>query len=614
MAKKSSVGKTAMWGLMGLLFLGLGGFGAVNLSGNIRTIGSVGDKPISVDTYARQMQQELRAISQQTGSAMSFAQAQQLGLDTAVLQRLMRERALDHEATQMGLSIGDEVLRDRILEIPSFQGVDGNFDRDGYAQALRSAGLNEAEFETSLREETARQLLQGAILSGVEMPAAYAETLVAYVGETRNFTWALLDESALDAPVVEPDEATLRAYFDANADSFVLPATKKITYAWLNPTDILDQVEIPEADLRAEYDARSDQYNQPERRLVERLVFANQEAADQAAAALEVGGTTFEALVQERGLALADVDLGDVDQQALGAAGETVFDAEVGTVAGPADSNLGPALFRVNGVLPAQTVTFEDALPELRDAIAADRAVRIVEAQAEDFDDRLAGGATLEQLAEETDMVLGQIDWTVDSSAGLAAYEAFREAAATVSERDFPKVDQLGDGGLFALRLDEALSERPAAFEDVTEEVAERWRAEQIVTALRVQADAAKAAIEGGSTMADLGLSPREELDQTRNALLPAAPEGFTEEVFEMETGEIRTMEGSDTIVIVRLDAITPADENNAESAALVAGLRGQQNEALARGLFDIFAQDALQRAGQTIDPRAVSAVNVSFQ
>ena len=406
MAKKSSVGKTAMWGLMGLLFLGLGGFGAVNLSGNIRTIGSVGDKPISVDTYARQMQQELRAISQQTGSAMSFAQAQQLGLDTAVLQRLMRERALDHEATQMGLSIGDEVLRDRILEIPSFQGVDGNFDRDGYAQALRSAGLNEAEFETSLREETARQLLQGAILSGVEMPAAYAETLVAYVGETRNFTWALLDESALDAPVVEPDEATLRAYFDANADSFVLPATKKITYAWLNPTDILDQVEIPEADLRAEYDARSDQYNQPERRLVERLVFANQEAADQAAAALEVGGTTFEALVQERGLALADVDLGDVDQQALGAAGETVFDAEVGTVAGPADSNLGPALFRVNGVLPAQTVTFEDALPELRDAIAADRAVRIVEAQAEDFDDRLAGGATLEQLAEETDMVL----------------------------------------------------------------------------------------------------------------------------------------------------------------------------------------------------------------
>jgi len=614
MAKKSSVGKTAMWILMALLFLGLGGFGAVNLSGNIRTIGSVGDKPIAVDTYARQVQQELNAISRQTGSNMSFAQAQQLGLDRAVLQRLLRDRALDHETTQMGLSIGDEVLRERILEIPAFQGVDGSFDREGYAQSLRSAGLNEADFETSLREETARQLLQGAILSGVEMPAAYAETLVSYISETRDFTWVLLDETSLETPLEEPDAETLRAYFDANAESFVLPATKKITYAWLNPTDIIDEVELPEADLRAEYESRAEQYIQPERRLVERLVFADQETADQAAAALEVGGTTFEALVEERDLQLSDVDMGDVDLADLGAAGEAVFAAEVGTVAGPAPTGLGPALFRVNAVLPAQNISFEQAEPELRDALAADRAVRIVEAQAEDFDDRLAGGATLEELAEQTDMVLGQIDWTVDSSDDLAAYEGFREAAATVAEGDFPKIDQLGDGGIFALRLDKALPERPATFEDVTEEVAERWRADAIVQQLRAIADTAKTEAEAGTTWPEQGLTQREEKTQTRNAFLPATPAGFTAEVFEMAVGEIRIMEGSDTVVLVRLDAITPADKDNTEAQALVATLREQQNEALARGLFDIFSEDTLLRAGQNIDPRAVNAVNVSFQ
>ena len=614
MAKKNSVGKTAMWGLMGLLFVGLGGFGAVNLSGNLRTIGSVGDKPISVDTYARQIQQELRAISAQTGSAMSFAQAQQLGLDRAVLQRLMRDRALDHEATQMGLSIGDTILRDRILEISSFQGVDGKFDRDGYAQALRSAGLNESEFETNLREETARQLLQGAILSGVEMPAAYSETLVAYVSEARDFTWVLLDETSLETPIADPDEATLKAYFDANADTFVLPATKKITYAWLNPTDIIDQVEMPEDELRAEYESRAEQYNQPERRLVERLVFADQATADQAAAALEVGGTTFEALVLDRGLSLSDVDMGDVDLADLGAAGEAVFGADVGTVVGPADSDLGPALFRVNAVLPEQNVTFEEAEPELRDALAADRAVRIVEAQAEDFDDRLAGGATLEQLAEETDMVLGQIDWTVDSSDGHAAYEGFREAAATVTDADFPKVSQLGDGGIFALRLDEALPERPATYADVADQVAERWRAEQIVSGLRVQADAAKTQAETGSTFASLGLSERVAKAQTRDAFLSATPTGFTGEVFEIAVGDVRIMEGEDTVVLVRLDAITAADSDNAQAQALLTGLREQQNQALARGLFDIFSDDALLRAGQNIDPRAVNAVNVSFQ
>jgi peptidyl-prolyl cis-trans isomerase D len=613
MAKKSNVGKTAMWGLMGLLFIGLGGFGAVNLSGNIRTIGTVGDKSIAVDTYARQIQQELNAISRQTGSAMSFQQAQALGLDRAVLQRIMRDRALDHEATQMGLSIGDELLRDRILQIPAFQGIDGSFDRDGYAQSLRSAGLNEAEFETNLREESSRQLLQGAVLSGVEMPAVYAETLVAYVSQERAFTWVLFDEATLEAPIQDADEATLKTYFEANADDFVLPASKKITFAWLNPTDIIDQVELPEEDLRKEYDARADQYNQSERRLTERLVFGDQASADQAAAALEVGGTTFEALVLERGLALSDIDLGDVDEASLGAAGATVFAAEVGDVVGPAPSNLGPALFRVNAVLPAQNITFEQAEPQLRDALAADRAIRIVEAQAEDFDDRLAGGSTLEELAEQTDMVLGQIDWTAESSDTIAAYEGFRSAAASVSQGDFPKIDQLDDGGIFALRLDEALPERPASYEDVTEEVATRWRAEQIVTQLRADAEAAKTEAETGTTLPELGLTERVESEQTRSSFIAATPAGFMSNVFEMEVGDIRIIDGAESVVLVRLDAINEADDS-AQAQELVARLREQQNDALARGLFDIFSDDTLLRAGQNIDPRAISAVNVNFQ
>ncbi|MEH6522106.1 peptidylprolyl isomerase [Sulfitobacter sp.] len=613
MAKKSNVGKTAMWGLMGLLFIGLGGFGAVNLSGNIRTIGTVGDKSIAVDTYARQIQQELNAISRQTGSAMSFQQAQALGLDRAVLQRIMRDRALDHEATQMGLSIGDELLRDRILQIPAFQGIDGSFDRDGYAQSLRSAGLNEAEFETNLREESSRQLLQGAVLSGVEMPAVYAETLVAYVSQERAFTWVLFDEATLETPIQDADEATLKTYFEANADDFVLPASKKITFAWLNPTDIIDQVELPEEDLRKEYDARADQYNQSERRLTERLVFGDQASADQAAAALEVGGTTFEALVLERGLALSDIDLGDVDEASLGAAGAPVFSAEVGDVVGPAPSNLGPALFRVNAVLPAQNITFEQAEPQLRDALAADRAIRIVEAQAEDFDDRLAGGSTLEELAEQTDMVLGQIDWTAESSDTIAAYEGFRSAAASVSQGDFPKIDQLDDGGIFALRLDEALPERPASYEDVTEEVAARWRAEQIVTQLRADAEAAKTEAETGTTLPELGLTERVESEQTRSSFIAATPAGFMSNVFEMEVGDIRIIDGAESVVLVRLDAINEADDN-AQAQELVARLREQQNDALARGLFDIFSDDTLLRAGQNIDPRAISAVNVNFQ
>lgn len=615
MAKKTgfSLSRTAMWILMGLLVVGLAGFSAANLSGNIRTIGSVGDKSISVDNYARQLQQEIRAITAQTGQPLPFATARQIGLDSAVLQRVVRDRALDHEAATLGLSIGDEELRDRLLEIPAFQGPDGSFDREGYRYALRNTGMNESEFEASLREEAARTLVQGAIAGGITMPEVYADTLLNYISQKRSFVWSLLEEGDLQAPIDTPDDATLQAYYDGNGDQFRLPDTKRITYIWLSPDDVMDQVEIPEEELRQAYADRDAEFNQPERRLVERLPFADEESANRAAAALEVSGTTFEALVEERGLQLGDVDLGDVARADLDTSADAVFAATVGDVVGPFATPLGPALFRVNAVLPALATSFEDASAVLRESLAAARAVRLVEAQAQDLDDFLAGGSSLEQLAEDNNLTLGAVDWTVNASDGIAAYGNFREAAEAVAEGDFPKIEQLEDGGLFAIRLDAFLAERPNPFADAKEDVAAAWRAEQTVAQLTQQAEALTEGLTSETAFTEAGLDAVVEVDQTRNAFIENAPVGFLEAVFEMVPGDVRAIPGADSVALVRLEEITAVDDDP-QAQALKTQLSAQINQALAQDLFSVYATDVVLRAGPQIDQRALDAVHLNFQ
>lgn len=611
-AKGNSVTKTAVWILMGMLILGLGGFGAVNFNGNVSSIGTVGDKEISVDQYARELQQQIRAIEGQTGEALSFQQAQAIGLDRAVLQRIVRLRALDNETTEMGISIGDENLRERIIDIPSFQGIDGNFDREGYRFALQQAGLSEAEFEDSLREEAARSLLQGAISGGVTMPDVYAQTLVNFVGEKRSFTWAALTQDNLQAPLPAPTDADLQAFYDANPDNFLLPASKSITYVILTPQDVLDEVEISEDELRKAYEDRADEYIQPERRLVERLVFPNEEAANLAAAALEVNGTTFDALVLDRGLTLQDIDMGDVGRLELDGAGEAVFAAEPGAVVGPLPTNLGPALFRVNGILPSLNTTFEDASPALQQDLAGDRAARLVEVRAQDLDDQLAGGAKLEQLAEESKMTLGTIEWTNDSDQDIAAYETFRAAAAALTEGDFPKIDQLEDGSVFAMRLDGTKPERPNPFEDARTLVAEAWTADQLLTALTVQAEEAQSALEGGSDFATLGLTENVQENLTRDAVISRAPEGLLTEVFEAAPGDIRIIEGADGVVIARLDSISAAEDNE-QTQQLLGQLTTQLNQQLSQDVFTLYSSDVVRRTAPMIDQQAINAVHVNF-
>ncbi|MEM6759664.1 MAG: peptidyl-prolyl cis-trans isomerase [Pseudomonadota bacterium] len=613
MAKGSnSLSKFAVWTLLGLLIIALGGFGATNLSGTARTIGSVGNKYIDVDTFARQMQQEMQALTAQLGQPVTIARARELGLDQAVISRLVRARALDYEASQMGLSVGDEVIRDEILNISAFQGLDGQFDRDAYRFALSNSGTTESQFEAQLRDEVSRTLLQGAMMGGVRMPDTFADTLAAYVGERRDVSWARLDQSNLAEPLPEPDDATLRAFYDDNIDSFFLPVSKRITYAVLLPEHILADMDVPEEQLRAAYEARSAEYNRPERRLVERLAFLDAASADQAAAQLEVGGTTFDALVAERGLTLADVDLGDVDRLSLDAAGEAVFAAEVGDVVGPLATDLGSALFRVNGILAAQTTPFEDAREELLDDLARDAARRQVDAQAESYEDMLAGGATLEELADETDMQLGTIDWWPTNGEGIAAYVDFRDAAAALIEEDFPTVLTLSDGGIFAMRLDETLPRRPVPFDEALENVTANYEAAETERLLMAQADAALPALREGQSLAAQGFEAQTETGLTRTDFVPGTPPEFMTALFEMEPGEVRVLSAFGALAIVRLDAIQDAAAD-AELQAQAAQLTEQAGQALAADMFEVFSTDVLLRAGPQINQQIVDAVLASF-
>ena len=612
MATGKSVSKTFVWIIMGLAMIGLGGFGATNLSGTIRTIGTVGDKHIDVGEYARQLGQEIRAVETRTGQSLPFARVQEIGLDQAVLQRIVSARALDHEASQLGLSIGDAALRDQIIDIPAFQGINGSFDPEGYTFALEQSGTSKAEFETRLREETARTLLQGAMVNGVVMPATYVSTLLNYIGETRDFTWARLASADLKTELPTATGEELQSYFNENIDDFMLSETKRITYVHLSPDALIQGIDIPEEELQAEFDARINEYNRPERRLVERLVYLDQESANQAAAALEVAGTTFEALVEERGLTLADVDLGDMDRLSLDGAGEAVFAADVGDVVGPLASDLGPALFRINAVLPAQVTTFEAAKPLLQEILAADRARRLVSTQAQDFDDLLAGGATLEELADETDMVLGTLDWSEGNGEGLGAYVGFAEAARALTSEDFPKVENLEDGGVFAIRLEEELPVRPSEFADARDQVVASWENNQLETRLNEQAEILIPQLQSGTDFAGLGMSPTVEADQTRTGFVTGTPPSFIEGVFKMEVGDVTVVDSFGTVLVVRLDAINPAGENE-NAAALREQLQAQVSQTLARDLYNIYSRDAVLRAGQNIDPRSLAAVHVNF-
>ncbi len=612
---KSKGSKAAVWVILALLIIGLMGFGTANFGGGTRDLGTVGDTPVPIDRYARELNQELRTLSQRTGQNFTFAEAQSLGIDRIVLGRVVEQVAIEDEAARIGVSVGDENLREQIVQIPAFQGVDGNFDRQSYSFALENSGLTAAGFESTLRSEVARTILQGAVIAGTPTPDSYVDALMTYIAETREATFAVLQPSALEEPVAVPTESDLQAYYDENPTEFTSPETRVVTYAALTPDMVADEVEVPEDELRALYEDRSEQYDIPERRLVERLVFGSTEDAAAAKDRIDAGETDFDTVVEDRGLSLDDVDMGDVARGDLsGAAADAVFGLEEPGVVGPVDTSLGPALFRMNAILSARQTSFEDAREELTEELAAEEAQRLVDAQIDVVDDELAGGASLEELANTTPLELNQIELTPGSTEGIAADAAFREAVNAAAIGDFPEVLNLDEGGIFALRLDEVREPTLQPFDEVRNQVAEAWTQQATTDALADLAETYAARLNDGEAFGALGLSSRSQAGITRQGSLMGAPQGTVEAIFALNEGEADVVTGGGAVAVVLLDAIDSPDPEASETASLRGQIAEQSAQSLGADMLAAFTQAVENRAGIQLDQNILNQVNANFR
>jgi len=611
---RSSGKSVTVWVLLAMIVLGLGGYNVSNFSGRTQAIGSVGESEITVTEYAQALRQEMNAAASQIGHPLSMAEARSLGLDRAVQMQLFAAAGLSEQARRLELSVGDGEVGKQIRTARPFQNTEGNFDRAVYREALRQQGLTEFEFETRLRTDISRSILQGAVAGGVTAPAALVSAYTTYLGETRDIATVEITEDAVKAALGTPDDAALTAYYEAHLAEFTKPETREISYVWLTPEMLKDKVTVDEATLKATYDERRSEYVQPERRKLAKLVFPTMAEASAAKAKLDAGTATLADLAQERGLAAADIEAGEVTKdQVGGAAGDAVFAATSGIV-GPVETDLGPAIFAIESVVPGEETTFEEARPDLLAELSMDKARRLVADKTSDLEDRLASGATLEDMEKETEMEMGHVSMAPDTADGIAAYESFRTVAAKLTAEDFPELANLEDGGIFAARLDGITPAAPIPFADCRDAVAESWRNAEVLKAKAAQAQQIAEAVAAGKSLAAQGLAPKLTAKLQRGGFVEGAPQNLAQTAFATAAGKAAAVSDAAKVFVVEVQAIHAVDPNDAMVRQMREGFGAQLGQMIGTDLVNFYARAAQTEAGIQLDSAVINAVQAQIQ
>ncbi|PIB24817.1 hypothetical protein BFP76_06510 [Amylibacter kogurei] len=611
-AMRSGKNRYFFYALLGLLAIGLIGFGSGNIGGgSARSIGKVGEQSVPINTYANTLNNAVQTMAQRFGRNLSPAEIEGLGLQRNVLAAVLSSAALDNEAKRLGISAGDVAVATEIRQTPSYQGLDGSFDKEAYEFALERSNVSAGENETAIREGLARAMVERAVATGLSGAQTQAMSLVSFANETRDFDWIEIDETHLEQPVGAPTDEQLNTYYSENPDRYTTPVAREITYAWLSPTMIEDQVEISADELQSAYDLQTERYNRPERRAIDRLVFADNEAATDARNRLDGGAITFDALIAERGLEPEDVDLGEVEKSGVSTSvADGLFDQNELGIFGPFESDLGPAIYRINAIFDAEITSFEDAQEELRAEMVGDSAARLVADMLTDIDERLAAGATLEELATETEMELGQISYTQDSEDSIAAYDEFRDAAEQVNVDDFPEVLELSDGGIFAIRLNEIKDPTLRPLADVKESVVTDWTAAETAKALQARGEAIIAEIAAGKSIADFDIPVETKTGVNRGARDEQLPASLIPDLFDAKTGDSVLAATDDTVLIAQLKNITAVDGDNGETAILLDTVNSELQSQVSNDILDLFAQALQQEAGVTLNQVVINSID----
>ncbi len=551
----------AVWGI-GDIFRG---------SSQARAIAEIGGDPILERDYSQELSREINRISRRLGAQLEMDQARAFGIPDQVLSQMIGRALFERKAAGLGIIVTDDQIRRLIAQQDAFKNDRGGFDRARFEQQLRILGMGEGEYVATLRRDIIRQQLVGAVSEAVTVPRQLVEALYGYRNERRVAQYLLVRNDSI-TDMAAPNEPALKAFHKEFSERFMAPARRGVTVVQLRAADLAAESTVSDARLREEFEARFEDLVTPEKRSLEQIMFQDEAQVRDAKTRLD-GGAYF-ATVAEEMTGAPPVDLGIMEKDALPPElAEPAFTLAEGAASEPIESVLGWHILRVVKVEPRREPTFEERREELATDVAMQIAIDSMVSIANQLDDELGAGASLEEAAQALALTPRRIE-SIDRQgrdpagepvAGLPADRFLELTFETETGRESLLIET-DSGDYFILRVDSVTPAQLRPLDEVRAEVTELWRDAQRAKLAREKAEALAERIAAGNEFAvvaaEAGLTVARTKPVTRfeTAAASTPSPALASKLFQIAVGGVTTASAAEGHLVAKLVEVVTAN------------------------------------------------------
>jgi peptidyl-prolyl cis-trans isomerase D len=386
------------------------------------------------DQALRNQQESMRATM---GENFNDAMLDNPELRSAVLEGLIQQRLLKHEAARVGLTVPDSQLVTVIQDISAFQ-QDGKFSKQRYEELLRDQGMSPRTFEARVRQEMMRQQLIDAYTRDGFVPVSVAERVMQLGNEKREISLVQIQPEQFLSQM-KPDDATIKSYYDSHQAEFQLPEQVRVEFMVLSLDDLAKVSQVSADEAIKYFDEHRGEFGQPEERRASHILItvpvtasaeekaAARAKAEQLLAQIRQAPQSFAELAkqhsQDPGSAANGGDLGFFARNMMVKPFEdAVFQMKPEEISGLVETDHGFHIIKLSEIKPAKLVSFNEVKSQIEEEVKKQKAGKVFGETAEGFSNTVyEQSESLQSAAEKFGLPIRQSGW-IGRSVGEPPY------------------------------------------------------------------------------------------------------------------------------------------------------------------------------------------------
>ncbi len=554
----------------------LWGIGDVMRGGNKNAVLIVADKEFTDHEWYNYFNNTVAHFEKAAGRKVSKEEIKANNVVEIIANQLIDNLLLQVDAEKKGLLVSDEMVFSRMAEIKEFQSND-KFDKKLFKAFLEKNQQSEETFFTNFKNIMKNELA----LSPFSMISPVPEMLKDAVSKAHslNYNFKLAEIGRRDFLMLsvdkQPSDLELQAQYELHKDSFAIPDKRSISYMQFSASDMKVSESVPLEKLKELYNQKIDFYSDPEKRLVDMLMFDNSEKANQAAAEIKAGKSFNE--VGKKYLGIDNASMGYVSKSGFDKeTASAIFATELHSFSKVIKTPMGFAIFKVNEIKPAKVSSFEDVKEQVKAEYLSEQKFELLSQLGQEIEKLASEGNKLQEIAAKYGFKTGSLknissaDSTKDK---LLEDKNFNHLAFSTPTQSISHVAPFSDAldQFFVIQVDESSGAGYLSFENVKAKVVDLWTTDQRKKLIEEKLATIEAEVRKGGDFANLvarELNVRVQDADTNTAVpLGNLPEKITNEIFKLKVQEITGLHEdprNGMLYIAQLTSITSGKPDNA--------------------------------------------------